>query len=54
MKNKLYVKTNNSKTLHSQLVYKDYKMVLNSTLRSAERNHYDTLFKANTNNLRKT
>ena len=23
-------------------------------MRSAERNHYDTLFKANTNNLRKT
>ena len=54
MKNKLYVKANNSKTLHSHLVYKDYKRVLNSTLRSAERKHYASLFKANTNNLRKT
>ena len=54
MRNKLYVKAINSKTLHSQLVYTDYKRVLNSSLRSAERNHYDTLFKANTKNLRKT
>ena len=49
MKNRVYVKAINLKTLHSQLIYRDYKSVLNSTLISAERNHHGTLFKANTN-----
>ena len=53
-KNKLYVKSIKTPTLHNIKIYKEYRNKLNSLLRKAERLHYDQLFVKNKNNLKKS
>ena len=53
-KNKLYVKYIKHKTIFNEKAYKDYKRILNNTMKKAERDHYDVLFRINKDNLKKT
>ncbi|ELT98168.1 hypothetical protein CAPTEDRAFT_208273 [Capitella teleta] len=54
MNNKLYCKYLKTKNPNDQKQYKSYKSTLRSILCKAERTHYDQLFAATKNNLRKT
>ena len=51
-KNKLYVKYIKHKTFFNEKAYKDYKRILNNTMKKAERDHYDVLFRLNKDNLK--
>ena len=52
-KNKLYVKYIKHKTIFNEKAYKDYKRILNNTMKKAERDH-DVLFRLNKDNTKKT
>ena len=45
-KNKLYLKYLKHKTIFNENAYKDYKRILNNTIKT-ERDHYDVLFRVN-------
>ena len=54
IKNKLYLKSIKYPTDTNKTAYKQYKIRLRTLLRQCERNYYDSCFKANKNNMRKT
>ena len=50
-KNKLYVKSIKSPTVHNINQYKAYKRMLNTVLKKNEQDYYDSQFNCNKNNL---
>ena len=54
VKNKLYVLSLKAPTLYNKNKYAKYKRILQKSLRNAERNHYDSLFKQNIGNIKKS
>ena len=52
-KNKLYVKSIKSPTVHNINQYKAYKRMLNTVLKKNEQDYYDSQFNYNKNNLKK-
>ena len=54
IKNKhgLYLKSKKHPTLQNEKNYKQYKRLLSSCLKKAERDHYERLFNSNKNNLK--
>lgn len=54
LKNQLYIKYHKSPSIENETIYKNYKKQLKTLLRSAEKEHYDLLFRINQNNLKKS
>jgi hypothetical protein len=53
-KHKLYVRYLKHPSMDNETIYKKHKNKLNHLLKISERNHYQSMFQSNKNNLRKT
>jgi hypothetical protein len=51
-KNKIFLKLKRTPTMANESSYKLYRNKLNSTIRKAERDNFDTLFNENSHNLK--